>query len=151
MARRSRTVKLLCRLTIKLLDSAAACSMAANDARGFEFYTIFERRAVERKDAARHLQRLLTSLRCRPPLQGSLLGAIECFVAHHIHRSTAAELTILKLFDWQEVHIVSLFEQLMNEARLSADVEDVLEYEYKRVSEGYAALKALEWRLARQA
>lgn len=142
------TIKLLDRLIIKLLDSAAACSMAAHDARGFEFYTVFERAAAERKAAARRLQRLLTSLQHKPPLTGSLLGAVECFVAHYIHRSTAEELTVLKLFDWQEVRIANLFEKLRKVPQLSADTETILKEEHKRVSDSYAMLKALPQRLA---
>jgi uncharacterized protein (TIGR02284 family) len=144
MATHAGTVKLLNRLTVKLLDSAQAYSMAANDASEFAFYAAFKRRAAERTAAARRFQRVLASQRRRQPLTGSLLGIIELFIAHLIHRSTTAELTVIKLFDWQESRVTRLFEKLRTHTDLPTEVRAVVDSEYKRVSDGYAALKALK-------
>jgi uncharacterized protein (TIGR02284 family) len=143
-------IEILNRLTIKLLDSAAAFDAAGSEARSFEFYTVFEERASERKMAAKKFQSLLNSLEHKPPERGSLVGAIERAIGHLVHGRNRSELMMVELFDREEIHIITLFERLLNHPHLAADIEVAVEQEYKRVTHGFSAIKALERRLSRQ-
>jgi uncharacterized protein (TIGR02284 family) len=137
-------IGLLIGVTRKMIDSAIAFEVAANEARNYSYYAVLEQRAGERKLVATNLQHLLRSLGQRSPLRGTVMALVRRIIGRIVHRLFANEAIIIGLFNRAEAKSIASFDELLRHPDISEPTRMAIEREYTCVRDGYILFQELE-------
>jgi uncharacterized protein (TIGR02284 family) len=128
-------IRILNSLVEATLDSAHGYRDAAKEATNPRFKSLFERRAMERKQLTADLQAEVRGLGGTPEDDGTILAAAHRMFLNLKNTVTGSDQGIVNEIESGEDHIKAKFEEAMRQHTLSVPVKDA-------VIKAYAVIKA---------
>lgn len=140
-------IKVLNELIETTLDSAHGYQDAAKDARNPAFKSLFERRAMQRKQITAELQNEVRKLGGEPEDDGTILAAAHRTFLNLKNSVTGDDKGVVNEVERGEDHIKAKYEAALKDSALSAPVKQTITTSYVSVKADHDQMRDLKHEL----